>query len=91
MMVARKAKVRKYLDNTGIDAAIKSKPEVVEVRHCSLGVTSKGFLCHKQAEKVIGVLSRNYILVIFVCVTSTREWGARDAVNFNGKRMREKE
>ena len=34
MMVAREAKIRKYSDNPGIDAAIKSKPGVVEVRHC---------------------------------------------------------
>ena len=36
MMAAREAKMRKYSDNPGIDAAIKSKPGVVEVRHFSL-------------------------------------------------------
>ena len=42
MMAAREAKIRKYSDNPGIDAAIKSKPGVVEVSHCPLIITTRG-------------------------------------------------
>ena len=41
MMVAREANIRKYSDNPGIDAAIKSKPGVVKVRHYPLIITSR--------------------------------------------------
>ena len=55
MMAAHEAKIRKYSDNPGIDAAIKSKPWVVEVRYCPLIITSIGILCHKSAEDLIGL------------------------------------
>ena len=41
-MTAREAKIGKYSDSPGIDAAIKSKPGVAEVRHCPLVITSRG-------------------------------------------------
>ena len=66
MMAARKAKIRKYSDNPGIDAAIKSKPGVVEVRHCPLIITSREIWCHKSAEDLfgLGVLTRKDILLM---------------------------
>ena len=42
MMAAHEAKFRKYSDNPGIYAAIKSKPGVVEVRYRPLIITSRG-------------------------------------------------
>ena len=66
MMAAREAKMSKYSDNPGIDAAVKSKPGVVEVRHCLLIITSRGMWCHKFAEDLIGldVLSRKDLLLM---------------------------
>ena len=44
MMVVRETKIRKYSDNPDIDAAIKLKPGVTEVKHCLLiKSTAKGF------------------------------------------------
>ena len=37
-------------ENPGIDAAIKSKPEVDEMRYCPLIITSRRIWCHKSAE-----------------------------------------
>ena len=70
MMAAREAKIRKYSDNPGIDAAIKSKPGVVRMRHCPLIITSSGIFCHKFAEDLIGlgVLTRKDILLLSVRV-----------------------
>ena len=70
MMAARYAKIQKYSDNPGIDAAIKSKPGVVEVRPCPLVITSRGIGCHKSAEDLIGlgVLTRKDILLMSVWV-----------------------
>ena len=68
MIAACEAKMRKYLDNPGIDAAIESKLGVVQVRHCPLIITSRGVWCHKSAEDLIelGVLSRKYIRLMSV-------------------------
>ena len=55
MMAACEAKIRKYSDSPCIDAAIKSKPEVAEVRQCPFIVTSRGIWCHKSAEDLIGL------------------------------------
>ena len=75
MMTAREANIWKYLDNPGIDAAIKSKPGVVEVRHCPL-ITSRGIWCHKSADDLIGlgVLSRKDILLMSVIEGSLKEF-----------------
>ena len=68
MMAAREAKLRKYSDNPGLDAAIKSKPGVVEVRHCPLIITSRGIWFHKSAEDLIGLgmLTRKDTLLMSV-------------------------
>ena len=50
MMAAREAKIRKYSDNPNIDAAIKSRPGVADVRHYPLIITSRGIRYHKSAE-----------------------------------------
>ena len=77
MMATREAKIQKYPDNPGIDAAIKSKPWLVEVRHCSLIITSsRGIWCHKSAEDLIGrgVLSRKDILLMSVIQGRLKEF-----------------
>ena len=68
MMAAREAKMRKYADNPCIDAAIKSKPGVVEVKHCPLA--SRRIWCQKSLEDSIrlGVLSRRDTLLMSVRV-----------------------
>ena len=70
IIAAREAKIRKYLDNPGIDAVIRSKPGVAEVSHCSLVITSRGNWCHKSAEDLmlLGVLSRKDIIFMSVWV-----------------------
>ena len=45
----------KYSDNPRIDAAIKSKPGVVEVRHCPLIITSRRIWYHKLLHKFLGL------------------------------------
>ena len=70
MMAVREAKIRRYTDNPGINAAIKPKPGVVEVRHYPLIITSREIWCHKSTKDLIGlgVLSRKDILLMSVRV-----------------------
>ena len=82
MMATREAKIRKYSDNRAIDAAIKSKPGVVKVRHCPLIITNRGIWCQKSAMVLIrlGILSRKDILLMPVRVIegSLKDFHARD-------------
>ena len=89
-MAAREVKIRKYSDNPGIDAAIKSKPGVVEVIHCPLIITSREIWCLKYAEDLIGldVLNRKDIRLMSVRVI---EGSLKvDAESFNGKEWKKR-